>query len=148
MHEILHHLRNYSPVSNNQPWLPMVSFRGAAWISNHHPLVRLGSVESDASNHRHRLWVHLVGKGFDLLEWDAAPQAAFKQGARGPGPWIGRKRFVVGWSGFRKFGLLVCWFFGVLAWGGGGRSEVFFCFFLLWGGGVMLLVFACVGGEE
>ncbi|CAJ1420566.1 unnamed protein product, partial [Effrenium voratum] len=36
------------------------------------------------SRTRHRLWVHLVGKGFDLLEWDAAPQAAFKHGALGP----------------------------------------------------------------
>ncbi|CAJ1327073.1 unnamed protein product [Effrenium voratum] len=35
------------------------------------------------SRTRHRLWVHLVGKGFDLLEWDAAPQAAFKQGNTG-----------------------------------------------------------------
>lgn len=32
----------------------------------------------------HRLWVHLVGKGVDLMEWTPSPLAAFKQAAEGP----------------------------------------------------------------
>ncbi|CAK8987682.1 Uncharacterized protein (Fragment) [Durusdinium trenchii] len=33
---------------------------------------------------QHRLWVHLVGRSFDLMEWSPSPLAAFKQGAGGP----------------------------------------------------------------
>eukprot|EP00913_Durusdinium_trenchii_P016361 g15378.t1 len=29
---------------------------------------------------QHRLWVHLVGRSFDLMEWSPSPLAAFKQG--------------------------------------------------------------------
>ena len=32
----------------------------------------------------HRLWVHLVGKGVDLMEWTPSPLPAFKQAAQGP----------------------------------------------------------------
>ena len=32
------------------------------------------------SRTKHRLWVHVVGQDFDIVEWDASPQSAWKQG--------------------------------------------------------------------